>query len=606
MPAAFHKRECADPVEGMDYQTRNCGFILHQGGRVEIYSRAHGDRYAYFLPLSIGGSPSGPIASPGGSGGGGSGAGGAGGSGGGAGGGGPQPGFAGKTKPVIKYGPLSVMADDAAKALIEAGVPFYQRGKWLVRPVVVPVQSFHGQTTNSAQLVEVELPYLRDKLCQNSSWVKYDGRSRSWVDIHPPADAAQVLLKRFGDWKFRVLAGIISTPTLRPDGTILKDAGYDPATQLLLIDPPDMPDIPDKPTREDALAALKLLKDVLSEFPFAEDKGVSLAGALSAIISTVCRGAFPIVPIYIADAPEAGSGKSYLLSTVSWIATGQAMPVLGSSNQEELNKQLNSAVLTGQSQVCIDNIVGEIGGETICRLTEQPRPQVRLFGLLKTVNVDARSISFYANGNNIIVVGDLCRRVIRSRLDTETERPGDRKFKNNPREMVLADRGKYIAACLTICRAYIVEGRPNKLPPLHSYGEWSDTVRSALVWLGEADCVKSQEMSRADDPQTAARLTMLNEWKDKNGTGMSHGRQVSEIITLCEANKATPTGKDYLNKGLRDAVLAIMPPQHSLKPDAQSLGTWLRSQKDRRVGKLRFCNKPATGHTPTIWWVEEG
>ena len=51
-PTAFHGKECCDPVEGMDYQTRNCGFILHQGGRVEIYSRAHGDRYAYFLPLS--------------------------------------------------------------------------------------------------------------------------------------------------------------------------------------------------------------------------------------------------------------------------------------------------------------------------------------------------------------------------------------------------------------------------------------------------------------------------------------------------------------------------------------------------------------------------
>src|SRR5258708_38840022 len=50
-PKAFHGKECCDPVEGMDYQTRNCGFILHQGGRVEIYSRAHGDRYAYFLPL---------------------------------------------------------------------------------------------------------------------------------------------------------------------------------------------------------------------------------------------------------------------------------------------------------------------------------------------------------------------------------------------------------------------------------------------------------------------------------------------------------------------------------------------------------------------------
>ena len=47
----FHGKECCDPVEGLDYQSRNCGFILHQGGRIEIYSRAHGDRYAYFLPL---------------------------------------------------------------------------------------------------------------------------------------------------------------------------------------------------------------------------------------------------------------------------------------------------------------------------------------------------------------------------------------------------------------------------------------------------------------------------------------------------------------------------------------------------------------------------
>ena len=57
--------------------------------------------------------------------------------------------------------------------------------------------------------------------------------------------------------------------------------------------------------------------------------------------------------------------------------------------------------------------------------------------------------------------------------------------------MVMADRGKYIAACLTICRAYIAAGRPDKLPKLASFGGWSDTVRSALVWLGEADPVKS-------------------------------------------------------------------------------------------------------------------
>ena len=59
-----------------------------------------------------------------------------------------------------------------------------------------------------------------------------------------------MLLTRYGDWKFQAIAGVISTPTLRPDGTILSEPGYDPATQLLLIDPPPMPVIPEQPTKD--------------------------------------------------------------------------------------------------------------------------------------------------------------------------------------------------------------------------------------------------------------------------------------------------------------------------------------------------------------------
>ena len=172
--------------------------------------------------------------------------------------------------------------------------------------------------------------------------------------------------------------------------------------------------------------------------------------------------------------------------------------------------------------------------------------------------------------------------------------------------MVMADRGKYIAACLTICRAYIAAGRPGKLPKLASFGGWSDTVRSALVWLGEADPVKSMDVSKAEDPETAALLHMLNEWKSKIGVGQGNGKQLRDIINICDANKATPSGKEYLNEGLRAAVLGVMPVQHHLKPDAKALGNWLRSRKERRVGKLRFCTKPATGAHPGIWWVEEG
>ena len=41
---------------------------------------------------------------------------------------------------------------------------------------------------------------------------------------------------------------------------------------------------------------------------------------------------------------------------------------------------------------------------------------------------------------------------------------------------ILEHRGTYIAAALTICRAYRAAGQPGLLPQLDSYGDWSDTV----------------------------------------------------------------------------------------------------------------------------------
>ena len=105
-------------------------------------------------------------------------------------------------------------------------------------------------------------------------------------------------------------------------------------------------------------------------------------------------------------------------------------------------------------------------------------------------------------------------------------------------EMILADRGKYIAACLTICRAYIVAGRPGKLPQLASYGEWSDTVRSALVCLGEADPVKSQDRTHAEDPESGSAGNLGKRVVSITGAGeVTRQTTAGDIVNLL----ATPT-----------------------------------------------------------------
>ena len=50
-PLKYHDNECADPIEGMDYQSKNCAIIYTNGEQIEIYSRAHGDAFAYVAPL---------------------------------------------------------------------------------------------------------------------------------------------------------------------------------------------------------------------------------------------------------------------------------------------------------------------------------------------------------------------------------------------------------------------------------------------------------------------------------------------------------------------------------------------------------------------------
>ena len=315
-----------------------------------------------------------------------------------------------------------------------------------------------------------------------------------------PINIAATILARVGEWTFPTIAGVITTPTLRPDGSLLVKQGYDDATRLLLVEPPPMPPIPDKPTRGDALAALALLEGLLAEFPFVDDVAKSVA--LSGIITPVVRGAFPVSPMHVSRAPVAGSGKSFLWDTVSTIAIGRLMPVIAAGrNEEETEKRLGAALLAGQPLISIDNLNGELGGDALCQIIERPIVDIRILGKSELKRIEARGTTMFGSGNNIVIVGDVCRRVITATLDPQLEQPELRTFNGDPVAKVLENRGAYIAACLTICRAYIAAGRPNRAPRLASFEGWSDTVRSALIWLGKADPVTSMELARAEDPE---------------------------------------------------------------------------------------------------------
>jgi putative DNA primase/helicase len=494
----------------------------------------------------------------------------------------------------VEAGRLHTNADDAERALIAAGAPLYVRAEKLVRPIVDDLPASHGRRTKAARLTPVTEAAMIDYLSRAARFQKWDGRSKRYATINPPTKIAQIILSRDGEWPFRRLSGVITTPTIRPDGTILREPGYDEATQLLLLDPPEMPKLPAKPSRKVAEHALKRLDSLLDEFPFTDEASRSVA--LSALITPVVRGALSVAPMHVTKAPVAGSGKSYIIDLASALNSGERAPVITAGRtEEETEKRLVAALLTGQTIISIDNVNGELGGDALCQIIERPVVSVRPLGQSAFIKIESRA-TCYATGNNIRLVGDMTRRVVMCSLDPDMERPELREFKRDPFDDVLANRGLYVAAALTIVSAYMQAGCPDQARPVASFEDWSRIVRSALIWLGRADPVETMNAAREDDPVKLTLLNLLTAWHTATG---SDERTAGEIVSLAQQ---TGFGSDYLHENLREVVTEIAF-DRAKGINSTKLGFYLRSYADRVVGGFKLINAGKDRTNKVLWKV---
>lgn len=491
----------------------------------------------------------------------------------------------------LEPGALHRIATLGERALIAAGAPLYTRGG-IVRPIVDEMQAAHGRTTKVARLATVDADMLVDHLSRSADWTKYNSRKNDYTLTDPPRNVAAIILARDGEWRLPPLAGVITTQTLRPDGTILSAPGYDAETRLLLLDPPAIPVMKEAPTKADALQALGTLDALLDGFPFVD--AASRSVALSGLITPVVRGAMPVAPLHANTAPVAGSGKSFIVDIASAILTGDRAPVIAAGrNEEETEKRLGSALLAGLPIVSIDNVNGQLGGDALCQMVERPVVSVRPLGVSKLVRIESRATTF-ATGNNIQLVGDMTRRVVLCSLDPDVERPELRTFRFNPYEAVIANRGRYVAAALTIARAYIVAGYPLALPPLASFEAWSNIVRSALVWLGRVDPVDTMAAARADDPVLATLSAVLHAWHQAIGEGERSTGKVKEI-----AETRDPFSNS-IHGDLLQALSEVAEGRHG-GIDSTRLGKFLGRHSGRIVDGLKLLGT-TDSHTKRKAW----
>jgi Bifunctional DNA primase/polymerase, N-terminal len=494
--------------------------------------------------------------------------------------------------PVVRTGvDLTAMAAASEQAIVAAGLPVYRRDALVVRPLVLDARGLDDKPIKTVGLSPVPVVMMQSLMEQAARFERYDARSDIWKPCQPPARVAELILARAGEWPFAAIRGVLACPSLRPDGTVLMTPGLDPATGMYLIDPPPMPDIPERLSHAQGKAAMAVLDRLLDEFPF--DDAASRAVALSGLISPVLLAALPHVPLHGFSAPEAGTGKSYLMQLASAIATGRPVPaVTTGGKEEEFEKRLDAALLKGYPLLAVDNVSRPLGGDKLCRLIEQPSVDVRVLGKSVTVPIEPRLVTF-ATGNNLVLVGDLVRRAVLARMNAGSDTPWTREFRSDPVAAVLADRGTYIAAVLTAVRAWLgFDEKP--LPPIASFKPWSDMVRSMLVAFGYTDPAATIAQAVAEDPDRQSFAAVLTAWFQAFGP-----QEVTAAELVTKADKRDGAGNPVY-PDLRDALLVIAATKGG-DISTQRLGYWLRNHRDRMIAG-RVLRRHDMAHGGVMKW----
>jgi len=503
----------------------------------------------------------------------------------------------------VRAGEIDLAATAGERALIAANAPVFQRGSDLVRPGRRDVAAANGRMTLAACLVEVTPPAMVDLLCQAVEWQKWNKRAGEFVQIDPPREVAAVIMGRSGVWAFRPLAGVITTPTLRPDGSLLSAPGYDAETRLYHVDDPTLEISVPAPSRSAAETALFDLNCLLDEFPFATD--VDRAVALSAIITGVCRGMMPVSPLFAFRATTPGSGKSFLVDVASVVATGRVCPVTSAGEDtNEMDKRLAGLLLAGYPIMSLDNINGELGSDLMCQAIERPIIRIRELGSSSSTEIENRSVIF-ATGNGLRVKGDMTRRTVLCTLDPGMEQPELREFSGNPIQQVVENRGKYVSCCLTVVQSWMASGEKSALSPLASFEVWSQTVRAALVWLGQKDPCRSMESAREDDPEGAERREVIWLLSEALGVGPQFAKSVREIEDMANIPGVDESGSrsGYRYPDLRDVLQRIAGTPNG-KLNSRKLGWWLTNNKGRLEDGLMLVGRETWRKTKE-WYVEK-
>lgn len=440
-------------------------------------------------------------------------------------------------------------------------------------------------------------------------WHKLNNGDHAEVLEDPPVSVAKALLSLGERRALKPLNAIITAPTLRLDGSLLNRPGFDEPTGLLLeAEGDEIHPVPMHPTGEQVETALERLMLPFADFPLVGpvDKGVLLAALLTAAV----RPVLPTAPAVGFDAPTQGSGKTLLAKCVAVLALGEVptiWPHTHARDDEEIRKRIMTILMTGTRAVIWDNVIGVFDSAALAGALTSQHYSDRILGKTGHANVPNKAL-WLLTGNNLTLAGDLPRRVLKCRIDPETDRPFARQFDLDPEAYCQQHRQRMVADSLTVIRGWLASGDAPAPGNMASFEAWDLMVRQPVAWiarrfdlLGEyADPMVAVDAAQAADPEQEQLDALLCSLADVFGADPFTAKEVKKI----HDNYYDPQLKDF---ALPDAEQALAETISEFKTARQlttrAVGNVLKFRADRVVNDRRLRRRNGRGGI-AAWVIE--
>lgn len=402
-----------------------------------------------------------------------------------------------------------------------------------------------------------------------------------------PTIVRQVL--RDASEEIKPLKAVITAPVITGEDHVIDRLGYDAKTQLYLALDDTPPEVPAMPNAQEITDSLAMIEDIFKDFPFVD--AVSKGVLLSAVFTAVVRPVLNTAPAFGFDAPKQGSGKSYLAECLGMLNAGekpQALPNLN-KNEEEIRKRLFSLLLEGRSTILWDNVVGHFDSAAMASFITSEYFSDRVLGkTLMGKKMANRSLLLFT-GNNLQFAGDMPRRVLVARLNTNLENPTQRSFNFNPLSYIKNKRQAIVRAALTLIRAYLQSDDAEQgaaLYPLAGFDDWDTLCRQPVAWIAKtnanyADPKKCIDDAIVHDPEQDALFDLLTALQEQFGSKFFTAKHVATAL------------EDAFDSELREALEDIVG-KNALT--SKSIGRVLNFRRERIANGLCIVCKQSGKH----------